>query len=247
MIGTAGWSIPRRHAGSFGEEGTHLYRYARVLKCAEINTSFYRPHAVDTYRKWAALAPVGFRFSVKLPSVITHEQELRRARDPLRGFLSEVNGLGRKLGPVLIQLPPSLEFNSRVARNFFTVLRDEFDGTVVCEPRHASWFEAHTDELLSRYRIGRVATDPTRIEAARYPGGWPGIAYFRLHGSPRKYWSSYERSRLESWAGEISRLPTSTKVWCIFDNTASGAALGNALELEELLSEVTKRLKFASS
>lgn len=209
------------------------------MSCAEINSSFYREHAFETYRKWATLTPARFKFSVKIPSVITHEQQLRRARAPLRKFLDDLTGLGRKLGPLLIQLPPSLEFKSRTAQTFFTVLRDEFDGAVVCEPRHASWFQSRSEEVLIRYRISRVATDPTRIDEARVPGGWirgsGSIAYYRLHGSPRKYWSSYERSKLEAWAEEIASLPSSVKVWCIFDNTASGAALDNALELRELL------------
>jgi len=239
MIGTAGWAIPRAQSALFSDEGSHLHRYAQVLPCAEINSSFYREHAFATYRKWAMLTPATFRFSVKLPSLITHELRLRRAREPLRKFLGDLMGLGRKLGPLLIQLPPSLEFSSRMATTFFGVLRDEFDGAAVCEPRHESWFGARSEAVLIRHRIGRVATDPTRIEQARIPGGWMGrsgsMAYYRLHGSPRKYWSSYERSGLEAWADEIANLPRSIKVWCIFDNTASGAALGNALELRELL------------
>jgi uncharacterized protein YecE (DUF72 family) len=250
MVGTAGWSIPRAHVASFKDEGSHLYRYSQVMPCAEINTSFYRQHSFETYKKWAALTPAGFRFSVKLPSAITHEQQLRRARIPLKNFVGDVKGLGHKLGPVLIQLPPSLEFNSRTARAFFTVLRDEFEGAVVCEPRHPSWFDAKSEEMLVHYRIGRVATDPTRIDDARRPGGWmsrPGsIAYYRLHGSPRKYWSSYEASRLEAWATEIAGLRSFRQVWCMFDNTASGAALGNAIEMRELF-ESRKQVRATST
>lgn len=243
MIGTAGWSIPKAQSAVFTGEGPHLRRYAEVLSCAEINSSFYRQHSFETYQKWASLTPATFKFSVKLSSVISHEQELRRARVPLQEFLSDVAGLGRKLGPLLIQLPPSLEFTAPVARSFFAMLRDEFNGAVICEPRHASWFSKKAEDLLIRFRIGRVATDPTRIDSARAPGGWMtshgsrvgAVAYYRLHGSPRKYWSSYERSRLEDWAREMAHLLSFVSVWCIFDNTASGAALANALELRELL------------
>jgi uncharacterized protein YecE (DUF72 family) len=245
-IGTAGWSIPKAHAGSFRWEGSHLQRYAQVFSCAEINTSFYREHSHGTYEKWASFTPARFRFSVKVPSSITHEQQLRRARAPLVKFLSQVDGLGAKLGPLLIQLPPSLEFSPRLARSFFNVMRDEFDGAVVCEPRHASWFSEKAEAMLVHYRIGRVATDPTRIDAARVPAGWlkssrrdaKAIAYYRLHGSPRKYWSSYEPSQLQAWAKEITVLPPSVDAWCIFDNTASGAALGNALDLVKALSAI---------
>lgn len=239
FVGTAGWSIPRALANEFPAAGTHLERYARVLPCAEINSSFHREHSFATYKKWASATPIGFRFSVKLPQLITHELELRRARVPLQVFLEQIAGLGRKLGALLIQLPPSLQCNLRAARTFLEMLRDGYGGAVVCEPRHPSWFEERAEALLVTHRIGRVAADPTRIEAARSPGGWLGasrrdadaIAYFRLHGSPRKYWSRYDIERIEEWAQSISTLSVRTRVWCIFDNTASGAAMSNALEM----------------
>src|SRR5688500_7656937 len=96
LVGTAGWSIPRASAHHFEGEGTHLQRYARVLPCAEINSSFHRPHSARTYAKWAASTPPAFRFAVKLPRTITHDQKLRRARGPLERFLEESAGLGRR-------------------------------------------------------------------------------------------------------------------------------------------------------
>lgn len=104
FVGTAGWCIPRASAHRFEGDGTHLQRYARVVRCAEINSSFHRAHALETYVKWAASAPSDFRFAVKLPRVITHDQKLRRARIPLERFLAEIAGLGRKRGPLLVQL-----------------------------------------------------------------------------------------------------------------------------------------------
>ncbi|MFL6617136.1 MAG: DUF72 domain-containing protein [Povalibacter sp.] len=243
MIGTAGWSIPRELADHFPSERVHLERYSKRMSCVEINSSFYRAHSFVTYKKWASLTPTGFRFSVKLPGAITHEQRLRRARTSLREFLTQVSGLGQKLGPLLVQLPPSLEFNARVVRAFFAVLREEHEGLVACEPRHASWFEPRAEAVLSRYQIGRVATDPTSIEVARTPGGWSAshagdrtsLAYYRLHGSPRKYWSRYPQDRIHGWADEIASLSRHKQVWCIFDNTASGAALANAVEMQGAL------------
>lgn len=239
MVGTAGWSIPRALADEFVGEGSHLQRYAQRMPCAEINSSFYRDHSFSTYHTWAAATPASFRFSVKLPQLITHELQLRRARVPLQRFLAQARGLGKKLGPLLVQLPPSLEFNVRASRSFFRMLREEHDGPVVCEPRHAGWFEPKAEAVLIEHRVGRVATDPTRIDVARQPGGWirsqsgnpDAIAYYRLHGSPRKYWSRYELHRIQKWANEISNRPPGSRVWCIFDNTASGAALANALQM----------------
>jgi uncharacterized protein YecE (DUF72 family) len=108
---------------------------------------------------------------------------------------------------------------------------------VVCEPRHASWFSPDAETLLQRFEVGRVAADPTTIAGADRPGGWPGIVYYRLHGSPRIYWSAYGHGFLEGIADAIRRLPASTAAWCIFDNTAAGAALENAWQLSALLND----------
>jgi uncharacterized protein YecE (DUF72 family) len=241
-IGTAGWSIPRAKGDQFPGEGTHLERYSRVLNAAEINSSFHRPHARESYRRWAAAAPASFRFSVKLPRTITHDCGLRsrpglRVDDLLDDFLAQIRGLGRKLGPLLVQLPPSLEFDRRCAARFFDRVRQHHRGAIVCEPRHESWFTATVEQLFVESGVARVATDPTRIAAARHPGGFTGLAYYRLHGSPRKYWSRYSPGRIDSWAREIRALPTKCRIWCIFDNTASGAAIENALELAARIKE----------
>ena len=248
VIGTAGWSIPRLAALAFPGGGSHLERYARVLCGAEINSSFHRPHAASVYARWAAATPASFRFAVKLPRTITHEGELKRSRRPLDAFFDQVSGLGPKLGPLLVQLPPSLEFNPRVARTFFERLRARHAGPVVCEPRHPSWFEAPAETLLVNSRVVRVATDPSRIGPARQPGGWMGgrgrnvIAYYRLHGSPRKYWSRYPAERIQAWAEDLVRFPRNATVWCVFDNTASGAAIENALEMVAAIKDRDARL-----
>lgn len=242
-IGTAGWSIPRALAQDFPGEGSHLARYARVLQCAEINTSFYRSHRPEVYARWAAQTPPGFRFAVKLPRTITHDLRLRAARAPLTRFLAEVVGLGERLGVLLVQLPPSLPFEARPVRTFFGLLATLFDGAVVCEPRHATWFAPAADRLLVQLRIGRVAADPARWPAAAVPGGWLGpagdgagaVLYHRWHGSPRMYYSAYGDDWLQSRAAALQRWPAAAEPWCIFDNTASGAAASDALRLRACL------------
>jgi uncharacterized protein YecE (DUF72 family) len=237
-IGTAGWSIPRQVATRFIGEGSHLARYAREFSCAEINTSFYRDHSRDTYARWASATPSGFRFAVKLPQLITHENALRRSRAPLAQFIEQVQGLGNRIGPLLIQLPPSLDFESRVAKTFFALLRECWDGPVACEPRHASWFEDRANDTMHAHRIVRVAADPAAHVDAYEPGGWlplsrerGGFVYFRLHGSPRKYWSTYSAEYLTKLATQLT-CSRAVNAWCIFDNTASGAATANALDLQ---------------
>src|SRR4029077_18311991 len=112
---SAGWNIPRLHRGRFPADGSQLQRYASRLNAAEINSSFYRPHAAAIYQRWAAAVPASFRFAVKIPKAITHERALTAPREPLIRFLGEIAGLGDTLGPLLVQLPPSLAFDPRVA------------------------------------------------------------------------------------------------------------------------------------
>ena len=234
-IGTAGWSIPRAAAPHCPAIGTHLQRYAQVFDCAEINSSFYRSHGPATYARWAGSTDANFRFSVKVPRTITHEQKLRRARVPLVRFLGETSGLGPQRGPLLVQLPPSLSFDARVAATFFRLIRSCHDGSVVCEPRHPSWFAAAATDALRRYQIARVVADPAPVAKAIEPDGWMGLVYFRLHGSPRMYWSRYDADYVTRLASKVRRIAESADVWCMFDNTASGAALENAWELRNLL------------
>jgi uncharacterized protein YecE (DUF72 family) len=237
VVGTAGWCIPRSSGHRFEGGGTHLQRYAGLLRGAEINSSFHRPHAVATYAKWAASTPPDFRFAVKLPRVITHDQKLRRARGPLERFLAEASGLGEKCGPLLVQLPPSFAFDRRVACRFFELLRSLHDGDVVCEPRHPTWFTPAADAILVAQRIARVAADPSPAEGADRPGGWTGLVYFRLHGSPRKYWSRYPADYVMGLARSLRAASAAATAWCVFDNTASGAAVENAVELADRLAD----------
>lgn len=235
FIGTAGWSIPRASGQRCPGEGTHLERYARAFAGAEINSSFHRPHAAATYTKWALAVPAGFRFAVKLPRTITHDLKLRRVRLPLARFLEETAGLAEKRGPLLVQLPPSLAFDARVTARFFDLLRGHYDGFVVCEPRHPTWLSARADALLVRYQVARVAADPPPDPGAERPGGWTGLVYYRLHGAQRKYWSRYDSGHITALADAVRAVPPAVDVWCVFDNTASGAALENAWELASLL------------
>jgi uncharacterized protein YecE (DUF72 family) len=223
-IGTAGWAIRREHATCFPGGGSHLSRYAAQLNAVEINSSFYRPHRPATYARWADETPEGFSFSVKMPRAITHEARLKNARDALTRFVSECGALGEKLGCILIQLPPSLAF---APGDFFAELRALHHGPAAIEPRHASWFTDKADALLVAHRIARVAADPPVGPFA--PGGWRGFEYWRLHGSPRTYYSDYPDDDLAALAERVGR-----GAWVIFDNTALGHAAENALRLRAL-------------
>jgi uncharacterized protein YecE (DUF72 family) len=216
--------------------GSHLERYGAILDAVEINSSFYRPHRPATYERWAASVPEDFRFAVKVPKTITHERRLKDAGEVLDRFLSEVGGLGSKLGPLLVQLPPSLTFQSGIADRFLSELRGRIDGSIVCEPRHASWFTPEVEALLDELRIARVAADPAPVPGADRPGGWRGLTYYRLHGSPRIYYSPYDPDDLAGIAYRIvSDAAAGIETWSIFDNTAGFAATGDALTTKRLV------------
>ena len=229
-IGTAGWQVPRAVADRFPAEGSVLERYAAAFDAVEINSSFYRSHRPAIWERWRDAVPPDFRFAVKAPKTISHERRLADCADLVDRFLDETAVLGPKRGPVLVQLPPSLAFDPAVAEPFFALVRARFTGEVALEPRHPTWFAPEPDRLLADHRISRVAADPAVVPAAAIPGGWPGFAYQRLHGSPRMYWSSYPPEYLADLAVRLTSCD-----WCIFDNTASGAAAADALELQGLL------------
>jgi len=246
-VGVAGWSVSRFLAHRFPPDGSHLERYARTFPCVEINSSFYRHHSQATYARWAAATPPRFMFAVKLFQVVTHELALRGTRQLVRQFLDETAGLGRKRGPVLVQLPPSLIFESRVAGRFFEMVRERYEGPLVCEPRHASWFAPAASTMLTRHQIARVAADPACAPGGDQPAGWAGLSYFRLHGSPRMYWSRYDMAYIETLARTLDAAPTDRETWCIFDNTALGAAVENAWELLSVLRPTPAAVPVASS
>ncbi len=234
-IATVGWGIPRTLSEKFPERGSSLERYADVLNGVEINSTFYRSHKPSTFARWAASVPENFRFSVKAPREITHVKRLVDCDAAVAKFFDETGYLGAKRGPILMQLPPSLPFDCATAEAFFTLLRHRYSGPAACEPRHPSWFDPEADALLRTYRISRVAADPAPVPQAARPGGFDGLIYFRLHGSPRIYYSAYSQQDLDDAATKLSG-GAAIERWCVFDNTASGAALPNALDLRERIS-----------
>ena len=232
-IGTAGWSIARGAAGGFPAEGSGLERYAAILPCAEINSSFHRPHRVSTWEKWRDSVPDGFRFSVKIPKTITHEARLTGTEGLLDAFLAEASALGDRLAVLLVQLPPSLALDEEVAAGFFQHLRARCQPRVTVEPRHASWFTPAAAALLDAAGVSRVGADPARVPGAEQPLVVDGLAYWRLHGSPVIYRSSY--ANCIAHLCEAIRATEAADKWVIFENTASSAATGDALALMRAL------------
>lgn len=234
-VGCAGWSIPARHRALFGEGDSMLARYATLFSAVEINSSFYRPHQARTYARWADSVPAGFRFSVKMPRTISHERRLRDADAPLDRFLGEAGALGARLGGFLLQLPPNLAFDARIAAAFFRSYRQHSDALLACEPRHSSWFTPPAEALLKEHGVSRVAADPPRAVVGAVPAGDARWRYWRWHGSPEVYYSDYPEARLQALAAGIAGIGAGREIWMIFDNTAQGHAIANANRLRELL------------
>jgi uncharacterized protein YecE (DUF72 family) len=231
-VGVAGWSIPSRYKDELPGTGSHLERYATRLKAVEINSSFHRHHRAQTYARWAESVPGDFCFSVKTPRALTHDEGLVAHPEVLDRFVEEIGGLGQKLAVLLVQLPPKLEFESRPAARFFKQIEKRIDVRIACEPRHPSWGTKQATKLLVEHGIARVAADPPLWPGADEPGGDSSWVYFRWHGQPRKYYSDYGKECL----ARLEKRLQSTRVqeaWAIFDNTAHGFALSNALAVAD--------------
>lgn len=222
IIATAAWSIPKKVASRFAAEGSGLARYASVFNGVEINSTFYRRHKSSTFARWAETVPDDFKFSVKIPKDIAHIRAMKDIDEPLATFLEDIASLGQKRGPLLYQLPPSLVFDAGQLDRTLQVMREADPGQIVIEVRHKSWASAEAKDLLETYAIDRVLADPAPV--------WPAAdfaeapRYVRLHGKPKIYYSSYTGDEIESFSTLLA--PNS---WCVFDNTASGAAIENAL------------------
>lgn len=232
-IGTSGWVYPPWR-GVFYPRGLpqrrELEYLANRLGTVEINGSFYSLQRPERYRAWFEQVPDDFVFAVKGGRFITHMKRLREATEPLANFFaSGVPALEHKLGPVLWQLPPTLEFDPDVLVDFFSRLprstgaaarlaRDH--NTVRFEPhttvrtdrplrhalevRHSSFAVPEAVELLREHEIGLVVADAA--------DQWPRLeditadfVYVRLHGWQQLYAGGYPDAELDRWADKVLR------------------------------------------
>lgn len=237
-VGMAGWSVHRSVAPPTCSPQSGLQRYAQYFDVVEINSTFYRLPRSSTLERWRDTTPRDFRFTVKLPRTITHEARLVGVAAQVREFCRLVEHLSPKLGALLVQLPPSLAFDARSVGHFLPRLVRAYPASVVLEARHISWFSERVEALLVQHGVARVAADPALCPGAAGPAGAKSCAYFRWHGSPRMYFSAYEADRLALFAHSVRQAATqrgASEIYCIFDNTALGAAPVNALELRARL------------
>lgn len=242
-IGTSGWSYAHWRGVLYPEgakSAEYLALYAHVFPTVELNASFYRMQRAETFRKQAAAVPEGFVFAVKAHRSITHEMRLEGVETRWHEFVSAARALGGKLGPVLLQFPPSFRCRTDLLEAFLDGRRRAFGETprLAFEFRHGSWFEAGTLELLRAHGGAMVVADSSRYPRAPLEPVAPFV-YLRFHGPGALFASSYTDAQLSEWAERIRGwLGAGLDVYAYFNNDAGGCAVRNALRLRELAEDL---------
>lgn len=232
LIGTSGWQYDDWQGVLYPDgvaKKDWLAHYSDRFPVVEVNNTFYNLPSEDTFVKWRKGSAEGFRFVVKASRFITHIRRLRDCREPVQLLWSRAERLGRKLGPVLFQLPPNLRADPERLGGFLEVLPKHMSAAF--EFRHPSWATDETHELLDRAGCALVLADRP---GARVPdavtAGW---SYLRFHkGREDAY--GYTRRKLRRWADRIADLDART-VYVFFNNDPTGAAVRDARTLTELL------------
>ncbi len=205
--------------------------YGWHFSTVEINNTFYRLPTEDALLTWRQNAPPGFTFSVKASRFITHLKRLREPHDPIELFLSRVDLLGDRLGPILFQLPPNWPLNFERLEQFLPALPAKH--RYAFEFRDQSWYTAQTYELLRRHNVALCLHDWRGMS-------WPmeltaDFTYIRLHGPTGTYQGNYTSGMLRTWAKRIQQWQKLAGVFVYFNNDQGGFAIKNAKSLERLL------------
>jgi len=239
-IGCSGW-IYRHWRGAFYPEkmAQRLWfgHYAETFGTVELNTSFYHLPKPETFEKWRAQAPCGFRYAVKAPRFITHMKKLKECAEPVHEFLSRARKLGETLGPILYQLPPRWGFNRERLEEFIALLPRDL--THVFEFRETSWLTEEVLALLDARGVSFCAHDMPGSRTERWAAG--PIAYVRFHGGEGKYWGRYSDEGLLAWTDWIvAEAEGGRDVWCYFNNDMYAHAIHDALTLKSMVGQALR-------
>lgn len=233
-IGTSGWHY-KHWVGTFYPEGTpqdkQFRYYANIFDTVELNNPFYRLPAKETFAKWKRDAPKDFLFAVKANRYITHMKKLKAVKKPVDTFLRNASALGRKLGPILFQLPPHWKVNADRFSEFVQMLPD--DQRYAFEFRDPSWYDSEIYSILRKHGcafcIYELAGHRSPIEVTS------DFVYVRLHGPGDKYQGKYTTRTLKTWEHHIREWQHGGKdVFIYFDNDQEGYAAFNAKKLLDL-------------
>jgi uncharacterized protein YecE (DUF72 family) len=233
FIGTSGWHYDDWQ-GSFYPEGlprsAWLGFYSQRFRTVELNNTFYRLPTEKAFHNWYSVSPDDFIFAVKVSRFITHIKRIKDCQEPLHNFLSRAGILNNKLGPLLYQLPPSLQRDDSLLESFLIILPRGLRH--VFEFRHDSWLEEDVFDLLRRYRAGLCVFD---MPGVKFPlVTTSDFGYIRFHGSSGLYRSCYTDAELLDWATRVKSLSVS-RVYIYFNNDEKAYAVQNAQTMARLL------------
>ncbi|TDC28880.1 DUF72 domain-containing protein [Micromonospora sp. 15K316] len=234
LLGTSGWQY-RDWRGRFYPDGLPqrlwLEHFAERFATVEVNNAFYRLPERDTFAAWRARTPDDFCVAVKMSRYLTHVKRLREPAEPVARFLDRATALGDRLGPVLLQLPPTLAVD--VALLDATLRRFPPDVRVAVEPRHASWWGADTRRVLERHRAALVWAD--RLGRPVTPL-WrtADFGYLRLHEGRAHPHPRYGRAALTSWVRRLADAFDEAPAYVYFNNDPGGAAIADAVAFAAL-------------
>ena len=235
-VGCSGWQY-RHWRGHLYPADLPIARwfdhYASVFDTVEINNSFYRLPEADTFEAWRTRAPAGFLFAVKASRFLTHMKKLKDPEGPISRFFERAARLGRKLGPVLYQLPPRWPKNLPRLEEFLAALPR--GRRHVLEFRERSWYSEDVLAALERARVALCLHDMPGSEWFERPVG--PFVYVRFHGSGAKYGGRYPDHTLERWAERLAReVSRQRDVYAYFNNDWGGHAPRDAIRLREAVS-----------
>ncbi|MGK5595296.1 MAG: DUF72 domain-containing protein [Parachlamydiaceae bacterium] len=233
-IGTSGWSYQHWKENFFPNKlptTKWLNYYAQTFPTVEINTTFYHLPLEKTVVNWYQQVPSQFLFAVKASRYITHIKRLRNCQESVDLFMKKISSLKDKKGPILFQLPPSLQMDLARLQSFLSYLpkKEKF----VLEFRHASWFVDDIYTILSDHNIALCITDLNGTLSPEMMTA--NFSYIRLHGPKKAYQGSYGLANLKKWQKKIEKWGRSQTVFCYFDNDEKGYAIQDASSLQGLL------------
>jgi uncharacterized protein YecE (DUF72 family) len=225
LVGTSGWQY-RDWRGRFYPDGLPqarwLSHYAERFGTVEINSSFYRLPERSTFESWRDRMPDGFRAAGKMSRYLTHVRRLREPAEPVARFLERAAGLGDRLGPVLLQLPPNLPADPDALAATLALFPPEV--AVAVEPRHASWWKEEVRRTLQEHRAALCWAD-RRGRPVTPLWRTAGFCYLRLHEGRAAPWPQYGAAALRSWVRRVGATfePGATS-YVYFNNDQHGAA-----------------------
>lgn len=235
-IGTSGWSYQHWKKIFYPDnlpQAEWLQFYSNRFNTTEINTSFYHLPSAEKIGGWKQKVPAGFFFCPKMSRYLTHMKKLNDAREVMLPFFDAFTILKRRLGPVLVQLPPSLKFNDEKAEIFYKVCKKHFPYyRFAMEVRHKSWLADESIALMKKYKMTFVISQ----SGAGFPYGQfvtaPDV-YIRFHGPGALYASGYSEHQLQEFYKQMMEWKKAGHhVWVYFNNDINGYAFKNALRLK---------------